>query len=161
MATERAPVAVALGSNVGDRHAHLAAAIDRLRAFLLDLHVSPFYDTAPVGVVEQPRFLNGIATGTTDASPRAALERLLAIERELGRTRPFPGAPRTIDLDLILYGDVILDEPDLKVPHPRFRERAFVLQPLNDVAPDWIDPVTRATVAELLRRLREGQHREG
>ena len=83
---------------------------------------------------------------------RALLDTLLAIERDLGRERPFPGAPRTLDLDLILYGDAVIDEaPSLIVPHPRFRERRFVLEPLAEIAPDWRDPVTGQTVEELLR----------
>jgi 2-amino-4-hydroxy-6-hydroxymethyldihydropteridine diphosphokinase len=92
--------------------------------------------------------------GETSLSARALLDTLLAVERDLGRERPFPGAPRTLDLDLILYGDAIVDEaPSLIVPHPRFRERRFVLEPLSEIAPDWRDPVTGRTVEELLRLL--------
>ena len=93
--------------------------------------------------------LNAAAVGQTTLSARALLEALLELERQLGRTRPFPGAARTLDLDLILYGDAVIDEPGLLVPHPRFRERAFVLLPLTEVAGDWIDPVTGRTVGEL------------
>jgi 2-amino-4-hydroxy-6-hydroxymethyldihydropteridine diphosphokinase len=81
------------------------------------------------------------------------LSELLRIEQTLGRERPYPGAPRTIDLDLILFDGAVIDEPDLTVPHPRFRERAFVLEPLAEIASDWIDPVTGKTVGELLRDL--------
>ena len=88
-------------------------------------------------------------------SAREVLDLLLATEQTFGRSRPFPGAPRTLDLDLILYGDVVLDEPGLIVPHPRFRERRFVLEPLAEVAAGWRDPVTRKTVEELLRGLGE------
>jgi 2-amino-4-hydroxy-6-hydroxymethyldihydropteridine diphosphokinase len=92
--------------------------------------------------------------GETSLGARALLDTLLAVERDLGRERPFPGAPRTVDLDLILYGEAIIDEaPSLIVPHPRFRERRFVLEPLAEIAPDWRDPVTRQTVEELLRNL--------
>jgi 2-amino-4-hydroxy-6-hydroxymethyldihydropteridine diphosphokinase len=127
----------------------LNEALALLAPVVQDLHVSTFYDTDPVGVGDQPRFLNAAAVGQTALSARALLDKLLGIERQLGRTRPFPGAARTLDLDLILYGDSVIDEPGLLVPHPRFRERAFVLKPLAEVAADWIDPVTGRTIGEL------------
>ena len=145
------PVAIALGSNLGDRHAHLAFAVARLSAFVDDIQVSSIRETDPVGVGEQPRFLNAAVAGYTTLSAREVLDRLLAIERERGRERPHPGAARTLDLDLILYRDAVIDEPGLRVPHPRFRERRFVLEPLAEVAGDWIDPETGKTVAETLR----------
>lgn len=145
-------VAIALGSNLGDRDAYLRSAIAALRPSIQLLRVSTFHDTAPVGVGPQPTFLNAAAVGETSLGARALLELLLGVERELGRERPFPGAPRTLDLDLILYDDAIIDEPPtLVVPHPRFRERRFVLEPLAEIAPDWRDPVTGRTVEELLR----------
>ncbi len=150
------PVAVALGANLGDRHAALRQATASLRGLLRDIRVSPFYETIPVGVDEQPTFLNAAAVGDTTLSAAELLRRLLQIEQAFGRARPFPGAPRTLDLDLILYGDVVLDVPGLVVPHPRFRERAFVLQPLADVAADWIDPVSCRTVGQLLEMLPAG-----
>ena len=147
-------VAIALGSNLGDREDYLRSALDALTPSLDRLRISTFHDTAPVGVGPQPTFLNAAAVGETSLSARALLETLLAVERDLGRERPFPGAPRTLDLDLILYGDAIIDEaPSLIVPHPRFRERRFVLEPLAEIAPDWRDPVTGKTVEELLRLL--------
>jgi 2-amino-4-hydroxy-6-hydroxymethyldihydropteridine diphosphokinase len=146
------PVAIALGSNVGDREGYLRAAIAALQPSLQRLRVSTFHDTAPVGVGPQPTFLNAAAVGETSLSARALLDTLLAVERDCGRERPFPGAPRTLDLDLIFYDDAIIDEgPTLIVPHPRFRERRFVLEPLGEIAPDWRDPVTGKTVEELLR----------
>jgi 2-amino-4-hydroxy-6-hydroxymethyldihydropteridine diphosphokinase len=147
-------VAVALGSNLGDRDAHLHAALRRLGAFISSLQASSFIDTEPVGVGVQPRFLNAAAVGGTELSAAALMDALLDAEAELGRRRPFPGAPRTVDLDLILYGDAVIDEPGLVVPHPRFRTRLFVLAPLAEVAPEWVDPVTGLTVAQLLARAR-------
>jgi 2-amino-4-hydroxy-6-hydroxymethyldihydropteridine diphosphokinase len=146
-------VAVALGSNLGDRERYLRDASAALREPLSGLTVSAFYDTEPVGVGEQPRFLNAAAIGSTTLPARALLEALLGIEAGFGRTRPHPGAARTLDLDLILYGDQIIEERDLTVPHPRFRERRFVLEPLSEIAPDWIDPVTKRTIRELLSGL--------
>lgn len=146
-------VAVALGSNLGDREGQLRAALADLEASIHHLRVSTFHETAPVGVGAQPQFLNAVAVGETSLTAHALLDALLAVERTHARERPYPGAPRTLDLDLILYDDAVLDEPDLIVPHPRFRERRFVLEPLTEVAPDWRDPVTGRTVEELLRVL--------
>lgn len=147
-------VAVALGSNLGARDAILNAAVDALATVLTGLRVSPFYETDPVGVAPgEPRFLNAAAVGESALTPRLLLDALLAIERQFGRERPHPGAARTLDLDLILHGTSILEEPGLIVPHPRFRERAFVLNPLADIAADWLDPVTGLTIQQLRDRL--------
>ncbi len=147
-------VAVALGSNLGDRQAHLEAAVARLRERLSDLRVSPFFETEPVDMVgQQARVLNAAVTGVFDGTAAGLLAELLAIERERGRERQHRGAARTLDLDLILFGEERVDTPDLVVPHPRFRGRRFVLEPLAEVAPDWRDPVTGLTVRELLARL--------
>jgi 2-amino-4-hydroxy-6-hydroxymethyldihydropteridine diphosphokinase len=145
--------AIALGSNLGNRASHLDFAVERLRALLDNVIVSDYLDTAPVGVIDQPRYLNAVVVGSPSAvmTPRALFDALLAIERERGRERPFPGAPRTLDLDLVLYGDLVMKEAGLEVPHPRFRERAFVLEPLASIAPDLRDPVTGRTIGELLR----------
>jgi 2-amino-4-hydroxy-6-hydroxymethyldihydropteridine diphosphokinase len=147
-------VAVGLGSNLGDREAHLAFAFDRLAALFSNLRISTTYDTLPVDVPDlQPRFLNAAAVGETILGAREVLVVLLAIERERGRERPFPGAARTLDLDLLLYGSAVLHEPGLTIPHPHFRDRRFVLEPLAEIAPDLRDPVTSMTVVELLERL--------
>jgi 2-amino-4-hydroxy-6-hydroxymethyldihydropteridine diphosphokinase len=147
-------VAVALGSNLGDRVAHLDHAVARLQGVLRRLKISRYYETAPVGVVgPQPLYLNAAAVGETLLPPRALLDLLLGIERERGRERlPAPHASRTLDLDLILFAGLIIDEPDLVVPHPRFRERRFVLEPLAEIAPELVDPSTGETVAQLLAR---------
>lgn len=148
-------VAVALGSNLGDRRAHLDYAVSRLSSLFQDLHASSYFVTAPVGIVGEPsEFLNAAAVGRTELSPRAVLDALLSIEEERGRERPYPSAPRTLDLDLVLVGDRIISEPGLIVPHPRFRERRFVLDPLAEIAAGWRDPVTGKTVAELRLELR-------
>jgi 2-amino-4-hydroxy-6-hydroxymethyldihydropteridine diphosphokinase len=148
-------VAVALGSNLGDREAHLEFAVERLSRLLTNLRRSRWHDTAPVGVsADQPRYLNGVVAGDTTLSARELLEALLAIEQAGGRTRPSLLAPRTLDLDLILFGNERITEPGLTVPHPRFRERLFVLEPLAELAPDLVDPETGRTISDLLRRAR-------
>ena len=147
--------AVALGSNLGDRRANLDFAVSRLESLLTNLRVSSYRETDPVGVPDQqPPFLNAAAIGETEMSSREVLDALLTIERERGRQRPFPGAARTLDLDLVLFGDLVTDDPALMVPHPRFRERRFVLEPLAEVAPELVDPVTGLSVAQLLARIR-------
>ena len=147
--------AIALGSNVGDREAHLNFAVARLASLLSSLKTSRWYDTDWVGAEPgaHPRVLNGAAVGEATLSARGLLNALLAIERERGRDRPFAGAPRTLDLDLVLFGDQVVNEPGLIVPHPRFRERRFVLEPLAEIAPEMIDPITGRTARELLAAL--------
>ena len=147
--------AISLGSNLGDRRSHLLYAVDALQLDLTDLSVSSFVETQPVGVgPEHGAFLNAAVVGNTGLSARLLLERLLEIEEERGRARPYRMAPRTLDADLILFGDAIVDEHDLSVPHPRFRERDFVLAPLFEIAPEMVDPVTGLTVAQLYASLR-------
>ena len=145
-------VAVAFGSNLGDRRAHLDWAVERLRGLLSDLRVSAFIETDPVDVPDdQPAYLNGVVVGKTPLDPDALLERLHALERERGRERRSFRAARTLDLDLILYGDLVRDTATIQIPHPRFRERAFVLAPLAELAPDMRDPVTGKRVRDLVR----------
>ena len=152
------PVAIALGSNLGDREANLAFGLSALPGFITNLRQSTWHDTAPVGVsADQPRYLNGVVVGETTLTAREVLDRLLAIEDAAGRTRPSPMAPRTLDLDLILFGDAVIEEPGLVVPHPRFRERLFVLEPLAEVAPGWIDPATGLTISALLQQARRAR----
>ena len=154
-------VAIAIGSNLGDRRAAVAFAAERLAAFVSDITLSYPVETEPEGegLEDQPLYLNAVAVGQTTLGPRDMLDALLAIERDYGRQRPYPGAPRTLDLDLILLGDTREDAPGLHVPHPRFRERFFVLGPLAEVAPEMIDPVTGLKVWELLRKLLRDEER--
>jgi len=153
------PTAIALGSNLGDRRGHLEYAVAALRRDLSGLRASSFIETEPAGVEPgQPAYLNAAVVGTTELTPRELLERLLAIERERGRERPYAMAPRTLDLDLILYDADVMNESGLIVPHPRFRERGFVLGPLAEIAPEMIDPVSKLTVRELLSEWRNGRY---
>lgn len=130
-------VVIALGSNLGNREQHLQHALHELRTFLSDVRVSSFINTAPVDVPEpQPDYLNAVVVGRTTLNPRDLLNALLAIERSHSRERATPKAARTLDLDLILYGNETISEPGLEVPHPRFREREFVTGPLREIAPE-------------------------
>ncbi len=155
------PIVVALGSNLGDRRAAFAFAADRLSSSIADLVLSEFIESEPEGegLQDQPLYLNAVAVGTTSLEPRRVLQELQAIEQAFGRERPFHGAARTLDLDLVLLGDRIVDEIDLQVPHARFRERFFVLGPLAEVAPELVDPVTGLRVADLLRNLLRDESR--
>lgn len=148
-------VAIALGSNLGDRAAHLEWAVAALGEHLTGLRVSPFEETVPVGVSDpQPHYLNAVAIGRTALPPHALLDVLLALEAARGRTRPGYRAARTLDLDLIVYGDRVIADARLVVPHPRFAERPFVLGPLAALAPRWRDPRSGRTLAALWRAAR-------
>ena len=147
---------VALGSNLGDREGTLLAALDALAAEpgIDVVAVSRFYDTDPVGYVDQPRFLNGAAAIDTELPAGELLQRLLALELSFGRRRegvPAQG-PRTLDLDLLLYGDAEIDEPGLRIPHPRMHERRFVLEPLMDLDPA-LEVPGKGQVQDILARL--------
>jgi len=142
---------IGLGANLGDREATLRRALELLAEDpgIEVVAVSALRETEPVGYLDQPRFLNGAAALETDFEPRALLERLLRVECAFGRERTGPRfGPRTVDLDLLLYGDLVLDEPDLTVPHPRLAERRFALEPLAELDPGLVLPDGRA-VADL------------
>jgi 2-amino-4-hydroxy-6-hydroxymethyldihydropteridine diphosphokinase len=150
-----ARVYIGLGSNLGDREATIRRALELLAADgEIDVDVvSSLRETDPVGYENQPRFLNGAARLRTDLPPRRLLERLQAVEQLLGRDRSGPRfGPRTIDLDLLLYGDERIDEPGLEIPHPRLHERRFVLEPLAELEPG-IDVPGRGSVRALLAGL--------
>jgi 2-amino-4-hydroxy-6-hydroxymethyldihydropteridine diphosphokinase len=149
------PVAIALGSNLGDRGAAIAFAVEQLSAVVSDLSLSSIIETEPQGegLQDQPLYLNAVLVGTTTFGAREMLDALMGIEQAYGRERAYQGAPRTLDLDLVLLGDEVIDQVGLQVPHPRFRERFFVLGPLTEIAPDFRDPVTGLKAGELLRRL--------
>ena len=154
-------VAIALGSNLGDRRAALAFASDRLASLLTGAVLSDIIETDPAGegLEDQPLYLNAALVGETNLDAPALLDALRQIETEYGRTRPFPGAARTLDLDLILFGEQTVIEPGLEVPHPRFRERFFVLGPLAEIAPEMRDPQSGLKVVELLRVLLKDESR--
>ena len=142
---------VGIGSNIGEPRRRLQAAIEELKQ-LADtgtILASGLYRSAPLGYVKQPDFLNAVVRFDTRLAPQALLDRLQEIEGRHGRQRPFPGAPRTLDLDLLLYGEQTIDTPRLKVPHPRMHERAFVLKPLAEIAPQAAIP-GRGKARELL-----------
>jgi 2-amino-4-hydroxy-6-hydroxymethyldihydropteridine diphosphokinase len=146
---------VGVGTNLGDRAAMVRAAVEQLRAEpgVEVVAVSSIRETEPVGVVEQPRFLNAAVALETELPARDLLDRLLGIERRLGRTRTGPRfGPRTVDLDLLIYGDARIDEPGLEVPHPRLHERLFALEPLIDLDPDLVVP-GRGRLADLVAGL--------
>lgn len=144
-----------LPSSAGPPEATLAAAAERLAALGRLAERSSLYSTEPVGYAEQPRFVNAAVTLETELNPRALLDALMRVEKEFGRERlnAIPNGPRTLDLDILLFSDTVADEPGLRIPHPRLAERAFVLEPLNEIAPEAVDPRSGSTVSELLGKL--------
>lgn len=144
---------VGFGSNLGDREAALRRALELLGARARVVAISSFRETEPWGLEEQPTFLNAAAELQTDLAPRELLEVLLEVERSLGRSRDGPRwGPRTIDLDLLLYADEVIDEPGLTVPHPHLHERRFALEPLAELDPGLLVP-GRGRVSDLLAKL--------
>ncbi|HEX2092044.1 MAG TPA: 2-amino-4-hydroxy-6-hydroxymethyldihydropteridine diphosphokinase [Longimicrobiaceae bacterium] len=141
-----------LGANLDDPVARLAEAVDRLRRVVRVVSVSAVYRSEPVGYRDQPDFFNLVCRVRTELPPLDLLRATRGIEEAMGRTRTFRDAPRRIDIDLLAYGRVVLDTPELVLPHPRMARRAFVLVPLAEVAPEWRHPVRGETARELLER---------
>jgi 2-amino-4-hydroxy-6-hydroxymethyldihydropteridine diphosphokinase len=148
-----ATVFIGLGSNLGDRYINLQNALDALAFFSQIEKVSPIYETEPVYILEQPRFLNCVCQMTCSLSPSDLLKALKTIEKDLGRMFSQRNGPRLIDLDILFYDDLILTQPDLIIPHPRLNERPFVLVPLADIAPTWIHPQVGLSVETLRAKL--------
>lgn len=142
-----------LGANLGDRVAALRSAVDALQQHGTLVAASSLYETAPVGYTDQPNFLNAVVALETDEPPEALLAAALEAEQAQGRVRTFRNAPRTLDVDLLLYDDRCLDVPGLTLPHPRLHERAFVLAPLAEIAPDLVHPRLGQAIRDLLADL--------
>jgi 2-amino-4-hydroxy-6-hydroxymethyldihydropteridine diphosphokinase len=150
-------VYLSLGSNLGDRAGNLNSAIERLRTLGDVVAVSSFYETEPVEFSAQPWFLNCAVEMNTEKTPQQLLAGILEIEQQLGRQRGQKNGPRTIDLDILLFGDCIVEDRGLSIPHPAMHERRFVLEPLAEIAPDARHPILKRTIRELRDALPAGQ----
>ena len=157
MKVEGVTAYLGLGSNMGERQDYLERALNFLSQRLRIGKVSSIYDTEPVGNVNQPRFLNMVCQVYTSLPPMALLTLGKGIESKLGRVSGKSNAPRPIDIDILFYGDHIIETPELVIPHPRLTERAFVLIPLAQIAPDLVHPVNGKTIKELLKGITEAQ----
>jgi len=154
--TDTVPVYLSLGSNLGNRQANLDMALHLLSERMRMGKVSSIYDTEPLGNINQPRFLNLACEVFTRLSPEGLLALTKGIERKMGRYSR-SGEPRVIDIDIVLYGDTVLDTRDLVIPHPKMAERSFVLIPLAEIAPDLVHPVLKKTIKELNHTIKEKQ----
>jgi 2-amino-4-hydroxy-6-hydroxymethyldihydropteridine diphosphokinase len=154
--TEAVTAYLGLGSNLGDRQANLDRALELLSQRLRLEKISSIYDSEPVGDIEQPRFLNMACEVSTHLTPQGLLALAKGIESKMGRAGP-SGTPRPIDIDILFYSDQVVETPELVIPHPRLTERAFVLIPLVEIAPDLVHPVSGKTIKELLKAAKEVQ----
>lgn len=145
-------VLLSIGSNQNDPHTQIASAFSKLQNRFKKVQFSSLYETQPVGGISQDTFINAAILLETDLAPGKLLDTLMSIERDAGRDRrtEIPNGPRNLDLDIILYGDLIIAQDDLSIPHPRFRQRRFVLQPMSEIAATFVDPVTGKQVSKLL-----------
>lgn len=146
----RVAIYIALGSNLGDRMSNLASAVESLSQKMTVKKVSSVYETEPVYYKEQPLYLNAVLSAVTKLNPFELLSFVKSIESDLGRQPSFRNAPRTIDIDILFYGDQVIETPELTIPHPRLAERAFVLVPLAEIAPEVAHPVSHEKVEDLL-----------
>lgn len=157
METKPVTIYLGLGSNMGNRQDNLERALDLLSQRLRIGNVSSIYDTEPIGNVNQPCFLNLVCQAYIRLAPRELLTLAKGIELKLGRAVGKSNSPRPIDIDILFYGDLVIEMPELVIPHPRLTERAFVLVPLDEIAPDLVHPVSGKTVKELTKAMTEVQ----
>jgi 2-amino-4-hydroxy-6-hydroxymethyldihydropteridine diphosphokinase len=148
---------LSLGSNLGNREQNLEEAVRKVSALGRVVNASSFYETEPVEVTDQPWFLNCVLALETTAEPAQLMRELLRIEHEMGRQRLVKKGPRSIDIDILLFGNAVVNTPDLTIPHPEMTRRRFVLEPLAEIAPDLLHPVSQKTVTLLLAELAPGQ----
>ncbi len=154
-------VYVGLGSNLGDKRGNIERAVERLHEISTGLTVSNFYETAPVGVILQPSFVNAVCGMWTGLNVFELLREIRGIQREAGVRGPVLNGPRTLDIDILLYGSLVIDLPHLTVPHPRMTDREFVLRPLVEIAPGVVHPVAKKTAAELFADLSDAPRNVG
>ena len=146
-------VFIGIGTNIGGRYGNIAKAIELISKIAIIDRISSIYETEPEGYKDQPYFLNSVIKIKTNLEPEALLACLQNIEKEMGRKPSFKDAPRVIDLDILIYGDVVLNKPDLQIPHPRLHERSFVLVPLVEIAPELEHPILHNNIIQLIQNL--------